>query len=429
MNTDTFIKDLERMFAVTPADVKNTTADFHSEMKLGLSGKKSSLKMLPSFVVRPRGTEKGRYLALDLGGTNLRFLAVELDGHGKAVVLAVDRFVIEKNLMCGEGPALFDFIAQCVIDFLRKAGISADGGLDLGFTFSFPVEQTGIAAGRLIAWTKGFSASGVVGEDVVALLTRALARKGMASVKISALVNDTVGTLVAKSYSDRSCDMGVILGTGTIACYPESIANITKDRGLGVGGEMIINMEWGNFARLTRTRYDIEVDKASQNAGFHFLEKMVSGMYLGELTRRIVADLGRLGLCNAFLKEYSFKTEYMSLLAAGNFGIPAEFGLNNASADDRGALKSICKIVSLRSARLSGMAIAAVVTWMDPKLEREYTIGIDGSLFEGYPGFKDNIVGVFTDLFGVRASRIRLEMAKDGSGIGAAITAAVASGR
>lgn len=287
-NTDTFIKDLERTFAVTPADVKNTIADFHSEMKLGLSGKKSSLKMLPSFVVRPRGTEKGRYLALDLGGTNLRFLAVELDGKGKAAVLAVDRFVIEKNLMCG-------------------------------------------------------------------------------------------------------------------------------------AGEMIINMEWGNFARLTRTSYDIEVDKASQNAGFHFLEKMVSGMYLGELTRRIVSDTGRPGLCNAFLKEYSFKTGYMSLIAAGNFKIPAEFGLNNATADDREALKSICKIVSLRSARMSGMAIAAVVTWMDPKLEREHTIGIDGSLFEGYPGFKENIVGVFTDLFGVSASKIRLEMAKDGSGIGAAM--------
>lgn len=428
MKTDTFIKDLERMFAVTPANIKDTITDFHSEMKLGLSGKKSSLKMLPSFVVRPQGTEKGRYLALDLGGTNLRLLAVELDGKGKAAVLAVDRFVIEKSLMCGNGADLFDFIAQCVIDFLRKAGISADGGLDLGFTFSFPVDQTGIAAGRLIAWTKGFGASGVVGEDVVALFNKALARKRMASVKIAALVNDTVGTLVAKSYSDRSCDMGVILGTGTNACYPEAIANITKNCGLGAGGEMIINMEWGNFARITRTSYDIEVDEHSQNAGFHFLEKMVSGMYLGELARRIVSDMALQGL-SAFSKEYSFKTEYMSLIAAGNFDIPAEFELNNATSDDREALKNICRIVSLRSARLSGMAIAAVVTWMDPGLEREHTVGIDGSLFEGYPGFKDNITGVFNDLFGVRASRIRLEMAKDGSGIGAAIIAAVASGR
>lgn len=34
-------------------------------------------------------------------------------------------------------------------------------GKSLGFTFSFPVNQTAINAGTLITWTKGFSASGV----------------------------------------------------------------------------------------------------------------------------------------------------------------------------------------------------------------------------------------------------------------------------
>lgn len=40
--------------------------------------------MLPTFVFGwPTGQEKGSYLAVDLGGTNLRVCHVELEGDGK----------------------------------------------------------------------------------------------------------------------------------------------------------------------------------------------------------------------------------------------------------------------------------------------------------------------------------------------------------
>lgn len=44
----------------------------------------------------------------------------------------------------------------------------------LGFTFSFPCHQEGLASARLTCWTKGFTCSGVVGEDVVKMLQRAI---------------------------------------------------------------------------------------------------------------------------------------------------------------------------------------------------------------------------------------------------------------
>jgi hexokinase len=47
----------------------------------------------------------------------------------------------------------------------------------LGFTFSFPCKQEGLASARLTAWTKGFSCSGVVNEDVVKLLQEAINEK------------------------------------------------------------------------------------------------------------------------------------------------------------------------------------------------------------------------------------------------------------
>jgi hexokinase len=52
---------------------------------------------------------------------------------------------------------------------------------------SFPVEQTALDSGKILTWTKGFSATGAVGNDVVKLLQDSLDRKHI-HVKCSALV-------------------------------------------------------------------------------------------------------------------------------------------------------------------------------------------------------------------------------------------------
>ena len=429
---DRFLSHLESVFFVTLHDALEIISHFHREMRHGLAGEKSSLKMIPSFVGRPKGTEKGRFLALDLGGTNVRVLAVELDGNGNAALAAVGKFVIPPEIMCGPGNNLFDFIADCIQLFFKENNIGTQQTYDLAFTFSFPVEQTSIASGKLIGWTKGFTAGGVEGKDVVVLLSEALKRKEIGCIHVAALANDTVGTLVDKSYTDPSCDMGVILGTGTNACYPEKIAHILKCPELGASGEMIINMEWGGFSQLKANIYDHILDRASLNPGKQLFEKMVSGMYLGEIARLVIVEMMEQGLLfrgtslSAFSKEYALTTKHLSMMAQGS-DFFADFGLSDVSAADRQAVREICRIVSTRSAKLAGAAIAAVVAWMDANLESYHTIAIDGSLFEKYPDFKDHMTDILHDLFGDPGARIKLELAKDGSGIGAAIIGAVAA--
>lgn len=44
----------------------------------------------------------------------------------------------------------------------------------VGFCFSFAVEQQALNSGKLMGWTKGFDVDGVVGKDVVALLSGAV---------------------------------------------------------------------------------------------------------------------------------------------------------------------------------------------------------------------------------------------------------------
>ena len=64
---------------------------------------------------------------------------------------------------------------------LIKAGVR----YPLGFTFSFPCKQEGLASARLTSWTKGFTCSGVVNEDVVKMLQTAIDEKVFHFIKHS----------------------------------------------------------------------------------------------------------------------------------------------------------------------------------------------------------------------------------------------------
>ena len=436
-----FVKYLDKIFFVSINEIKNIIKNFHSEMYNGLSGFESSLKMIPSFTDRAKGTEKGKFIAVDLGGTNLRVILVELDGKGGFSVSAGNKYVIDKRYMVGTGEQLINYIANGIKSFMEGHNIPFDKSLELAFTFSFPVEQTNIAAGILLKWTKSFTASGVVGEDVVVMLNEALRRTGIKNLKAAALLNDTVGTLVAKSYTEPSCDIGVILGTGTNACYPEKMANIKKWRGIPPKETMIINIEWGNFNKLPVTVYDKEVDAASPNPRFQKLEKMVSGMFLGEILRVVVRDLIKRDLIfqdesavNAFSRHSSLKTKNMDLIESDisdNLGDIEAFltkaGIRNITLESKKLLKHVSKLIVSRSAKFAAASIAAVVLWIDPELKNKHTVGIDGSLFEKYPGYKGMMEDVLKSLFKENVKNIVLEQAKDGSGVGAAIIAAIAA--
>ncbi|KAJ1481032.1 hypothetical protein T484DRAFT_1808899 [Baffinella frigidus] len=128
-------------------------------------------------------------------------------------------------------------------------------------------------------------------------------------VRVTALANDTVGTMMAKKLTDPRAEVGIIFGTGTNACYIEQarpcppplpsfsfffsfvfsfsfsfvfsfsffcsfffffffsttttlrVKNIVKMQGGSIASErMCINMEWGNFGKGA---VDERVDTAS----------------------------------------------------------------------------------------------------------------------------------------------------------------------
>ncbi len=433
-----FLSELEKSFELTREHLEEIILEFHHEMKRGLSGKESSLKMLPAFIDRACGKEEGKFMALDLGGTNFRVLQVDLSGDGKARKEHEEKYVIPKAIMHGTGVKLFDFIAQSIKQFIIYNNIGLENKINLGFTFSFPMKQSNISTGILINWTKGFTAKGVIGADVAKLLTTALKKHRLGNIEVAALANDTVGTLAAKSYEDHDCDMGIIFGTGTNACYREKISNIKKLKSSSEKGYMLINTEWGNFNKIRMTKYDVILDEATNNPGEQRMEKMISGMYLGEIARLIleemIEDKCLFAKGKAKFSKGDFKTEHMSLIESDDSDKLlkiAEYlegiGISDTSFEEREILKRVCGIVSKRAARISAAAISAIVTWMDPHLEHKHTIAIDGMLYEKYPHFRQLVAATLKEIHKDASEKINLTRAKDGSGIGVAVVAAVAA--
>lgn len=316
----------------------------------------------------------------------------------------------------------------------------------MGFTFSFPVRQTSIASGDLIKWTKGFSIEDTVGEDVVGELTKAMERIGL-DMRVAALVNDTIGTLAGGRYHNKDVIAAVILGTGTNAAYVERAHAIPKWHGLlPKSGEMVINMEWGNFrsSHLPLTEYDEALDTESLNPGEQIFEKIISGMYLGEIVRRVLcrmaeeADFFGDTVPPKLKIPFILRTPHMSAMHHDTSPDLRVVGkklkdileISNTSLKMRKVVVELCDIVATRGARLSAAGIVGILKKLGRDTVRDgekqkSVIALDGGLFEHYTKFSACMQSTVKDLLGEEVSEtVVIEHSNDGSGIGAALLAA-----
>ena len=94
-------------------------------------------------------SESGKYLGLDLGGTNFRVLLITLE-KGRMVDEVISYYTVAEHLRLGPGENLFHFLAECILDFLTVQKLSTTEEFNLGFTFSFPMTQQGLDVGLLV---------------------------------------------------------------------------------------------------------------------------------------------------------------------------------------------------------------------------------------------------------------------------------------
>ncbi|XP_076257528.1 hexokinase A isoform X6 [Rhynchophorus ferrugineus] len=401
---------------------------------------KSIVKCFPTYVQDlPDGTETGKFLALDLGGTNFRVLLIELSGEHFEMKSKI--FAIPQHIMLGSGEQLFDHIAECLAIFVKEEQVQHET-LPLGFTFSFPLSQKGLTKGILQRWTKGFNCSNVVGNDVVQMLNEAIERRGDVQIDVMAVLNDSTGTLMSCAWLNRNCRIGIIIGTGSNGCYVEKQENAELFNDVDMGsGKVIINMENGAFGDdgcidFIRTEYDREVDKHSINPGKQVQEKMISGMYMGELVRLVLEKFTKEGLLfggkgsDLLFERGRFYTKYVSEIESDEPGIFTnqreileELGLKHATEQDYVNVRFICECVSRRAAHLASTTIVTLLHKMD---EKKVTIGVDGSVYRYHPHFHNLMTEKIGELCDP-SIQFDLMLSEDGSGRGAALVAAVAA--
>ncbi|XP_077417603.1 hexokinase-2 [Vanacampus margaritifer] len=420
---------------------------FRREMDKGLcrdTNPTAAVKMLPTYVrSTPDGTEQGEFLALDLGGSTFRVLLVTVMGIGEQKVDMENQiYAIPEHLMRGCGSELFDHIAECLANFMEKLGIK-NKRLPLGFTFSFPCQQSKLDESILISWTKAFRASGVEGKDVVKLLQKAVHKRGDISVDIMAVINDTVGAMMTCGYDDHNCEIGLIVGTGTNACYMEQLRNL--DLLDGDEGRMCVNTEWGAFGddgalEDLRTPFDSEIDAGSLNPGKQLFEKMIGGMYMGELVRLILVKMtkdqllfqgkttAQLLMTGKFLTNYIYSIDSDNIeegrMTAQN--VLRGLGLD-PTLEDCMATQRVCQIVSTRAAHLCAATLVAVLRQIrDNKAAEKLrtTIGVDGSMYKNHQEFSRRLHKMVRRL--VPDCDVRFLRSEVGSGKGAAMVTAVA---
>jgi len=408
--------------------------------------------MIPTYVFGwPTGREVGEFLALDLGGTNLRVCLVTLSGDGKFEITQ-SKYRLTEEQKQEDGQKLFDFCVECIKTFIESNIHNVDDFVDgaripLGFTFSYPASQERIDHGVLIRWTKGFGAPNTEGHDVAAMFRKSLEKYNV-PVELVALTCDTTGTLIASHYVNPKTKIAVIFGTGCNAAYMERVGDIPKMKNHGIDDDALIaiNCEWGAFdsfvhEHLPRTKYDQIVDETSNKPGEQAFEKLISGRYLGEILRLVICELIDDGIL--FLGQNTYKIEirdsldtaFLSLIESDPtdellmiIGIFTHFFALETTLAERQFFRALAKLIGKRSARLSACGIAAIVN-KKGFLEEGCAVGADGSLYNKYPGFADRVHEGLQDIFGDKGRNIVTHHAEDGSGIGSAIIAAMTKAR
>ncbi|KAL6456447.1 hypothetical protein MHYP_G00349910 [Metynnis hypsauchen] len=434
-------------FLLTKEELKDVMRRMQREMDRGLrleTHDEASVKMLPTYVrSTPEGSEVGDFLALDLGGTNFRVMLVKVgedEERGWKVETKHHMYSIPEDAMTGTAEMLFDYIAECISDFLDKHHIKHKK-LPLGFTFSFPVRHEDLDKGILLNWTKGFKASGAEGNNVVGLLRDAIKRRGDFEMDVVAMVNDTVATMISCYYEDRSCEVGMIVGTGCNACYMEEMRTVELVE--GDEGRMCVNTEWGAFGENGeledfRLEYDRVVDESSLNPGHQLYEKLIGGKYMGELVRLVLMKLVNEGLLfngeasDMLRTRGSFETRFVSQIESDTgdrkqiYNILSSLGVLPSELDCD-IVHLACESVSTRAAHMCAAGLAGVINLMRERRyqdELKITVGVDGSVYKLHPRFKERFHKVVREM--TPNCEISFIQSEEGSGRGAALISAVA---
>ena len=142
-----FMNDAERHFndRLDQGSLISLSQGLQEQFKQRLQA--SEICMLPSYNhTLPRGDERGSYLAVDVGGSNLRVALVDLGGgqHSNAMtIVKLLGFPITGDIKSLQGAAFFDWMAGRIEEIVQCREVQQSlghGPYIMGVAWSFPVK-------------------------------------------------------------------------------------------------------------------------------------------------------------------------------------------------------------------------------------------------------------------------------------------------
>ncbi|MBA0617038.1 hypothetical protein Godav_026515 [Gossypium davidsonii] len=436
----------------------------------------SSLNMFVSYASPlPTGiNEKGMYYGVNLRQTKILMVCGRLQGKNQPISdLYVDEVPIPSSVMIGTSQELYDYIAAELVKFVsahpEKDDEAPANEKKLGFTVSSGDDQSTAISGSNIK-LKNFAADTTGVKDLITGMNRALEKHGL-KLRVHALVSiftclhysinivykrhfrvdsdsrieqvdDIVGNLAGGRYYDKDCVAAITLGIGTNAAYVDTTQSAPRwHDSLPKKGEIVVCMEWGNFntCHLPITQYDTSLDAASSNPGHRIFEKMISGMYLGEIVRRVLvrmaqeASLFGQSVPPKLLIPYLLRSPDMAAMHQDTSEdrevvhekLKEIFGITNLTTMARELVAEVCDIATERGARLAGAGTVAIVKKLGRIANRRSVIIMEGGLYEHYRIFRNYLhSGVWEMLGNELSDNIVVEHSHGGAGTGPLFLAA-----
>uniref|UniRef100_A0A0M3HYA9 Phosphotransferase n=1 Tax=Ascaris lumbricoides TaxID=6252 RepID=A0A0M3HYA9_ASCLU len=218
---------------------------------------------------------------------------------------------------------------------------------------------------------------------------------------------------------------------GSYLCIAYDIAPCRVRRELPCIGKS--DMSSGKLSHIL-TQFDHEIDDASVHKGKQMIDKLTGALYLGDLVRRILAQLVLDGFlfsgkpCEKLDEVDSFPTKFISEILAEDEDsfkvcrrICDEMDVPSHCTYDYEIMREVCLAVSRRSASIVAAAVSALLRHMGQK---EIKIGVGGALIQFHPTYH---VLLEEKLKALAPPDVKWQLvpADEGSAKGAAMLAAV----
>ena len=252
--------------------------------------------------------------------------------------------------------------------------------------------------------------------------------------------------MIASAYTDAEMKIGCIFGTGVNAAYMENVGSVPKIAHMNLPPDLpiAINCEYGAFDNervvLPFTKFDEIIDRDSPRPGQQAFEKMTAGLYLGEIFRLALLDIvdNKPDLIfkgedvSKLRKPYILDASFLARIEEDPYENLSETldlftkELNIRPTKPELALsRRLAELIGTRAARISACGVAAICKKKDIE---SCHVGADGSVFTKYPHFKARGAQALREILDWAPNekdKVIIMAAEDGSGVGAALIAAL----